>query len=128
MTVTAAKERRTRNEKALARFRRSTFARFALSYICLLVLVLLGIFGYMYTYVEREVRDRVLDSHINRLSRIAYQHEDYMNTMLNTALQMGLSPFIEPFDYATEPARAYQPPAADHGPVGDQPVFAIRFS
>ena len=94
-------------KKLFARFRRSTFARFALSYICLLVLVLLGIFGYMYTYVEREVRDRVLDSHINRLSRIAYQHEDYMNTMLNTALQMGLSPFIEPFDYATEPARAY---------------------
>ena len=61
----------------------------------------------MYTYVEREVRDRALGSHINRLSRIAYQHEDYMNTMLNTALQMGLSPFIEPFDYATEPARAY---------------------
>ncbi len=93
--------------KLFARLRRSTFARFALSYICLLVLVLVGFFGYMYGYVEREVRDRALDSHINRLSRIAYQHEDYMNTMLNTALQMGLSPYIEPFSYAQEPARAY---------------------
>lgn len=87
---------------------RSTFARYVLSYVMLLVLVIAGLFGYMYYYVDGEVRSQTIDSQINRLTRIAYQHESQLNSMLNTAEQIGLSPFIEPFRYRDEPWRAYE--------------------
>lgn len=89
------------------RLRPSTFMRYALSYISLITLILAGLFGYMYFYVNREAQERLMANHVNRLSRIAYQHEGWVDTMLNTAVQIGLSPFIEPFSYAEEPARAY---------------------
>ena len=89
------------------RLRSSAFIRFALSYLLMLAIVLLCVFSYMYVYVEREVRDSTLTSHVNRLSRIAYQHEDYLTTILNSAVQMGLSPDIQPFVFDETPQRAY---------------------
>ena len=94
-------------KRFLGRVRSSTFARYVLSYISLLVLILAGLFGYMYFYTDGEVRQRVVNNQVNRLSRIAFEHDDWLNTMLNTAVQIGLSPYIEPFAYQQEPARAY---------------------
>lgn len=85
----------------------SVFMRYALSTITLLAVMVMGIFGYLYIYVDKEAREKTVTNHVNRLSRIAYQHEDYLSTMLNTAVQMGLSPFIEPFHYEEEPNKAY---------------------
>lgn len=93
--------------RMLSRWRPSTFVRYALSYIGLLALVLSVLIGYMCVNMDREVRQRVLDSQINRLSRIAFQHEEYLSSMLNTAEQIGLSPFIEAFSFEEEPWRAY---------------------
>lgn len=89
------------------RLQTSTFIRYTLSYITLLAVVMTCLFAYMYFYVNSEVRERTIDSQVNRLSRIAMLHEDYLSTMMNTAVQMGLSPFIEPFRYDQEPAKAY---------------------
>lgn len=89
------------------RFQLSTFFRYTLSYITLLAVILTGIFGYMYFYVNNEVRSRTVDSHVNRLNRIAMLHEDHLSSMMNTAVQMGLSPSIEPFQYSREPQKAY---------------------
>lgn len=89
------------------RIRTSTFVRFALSYLLMLTVVLTCVFSFMYVYVHREVRDKILDNQINRLSRIADQHENYLSSMLNSAVQMGLSPVIQPFVYAQAPDRAY---------------------
>ena len=89
------------------RLRSSAFIRYALSYLTILTIVLACMFSYMFFYVEREVRDRTLNSHVNRLSRIAYQHEDYLTTILNSAVQMGLSPDIQPFVFEESPQRAY---------------------
>lgn len=94
-------------KRLFGRMRSSTFVRYVLSYISLLALILAGLFGYMYFYVDGEVRQRVVTNQVNRLSRIAFQHDDWLNTMLNTAVQIGLSPYIEPFSYQQEPARAY---------------------
>ncbi len=90
-----------------ARLRTSLITRYALSYISVIALVLSGLFGYMYFYVATEVRDKAIDNHVNRLNRVVYQHENYMDTMLNTAVQIGLSPFIEAFDFETTPSKAY---------------------
>ncbi len=91
----------------LRRLRSSAFIRYALSYLTILTIVLACMFGYMFFYVEQEVRGRTLNSHVNRLSRIAYQHEDYLTTILNSAVQMGLSPDIQPFLFEESPQKAY---------------------
>ena len=83
-----------------------------LSMICglallMLVIVLGAVFSYLFVYVRQEVRDKVLANQVNRLSRIASLNENYLSAMLNSAVQMGLSPVIQPFVYAEEPARAY---------------------
>lgn len=93
--------------RTLTKWRASAFVRYALSYLSLLAIVLAVAIGYMCCYVDREVRNKTLESQINRLSRIAFQHEEYISAMLNTAEQIGLSPFIEPFSFEEEPWRAY---------------------
>ena len=89
------------------RIRTSTFVRFALSYLIMLTIVLTSVFGFMFVYVHTEARDKTLDNQINRLNRIADQHENYLASMLDSAVQMGLSPVIQPFVYDEAPDRAY---------------------
>ena len=89
------------------RIRTSTFLRFALPYLLMLAVVLLCLFCYMFFYVEAEVRDNTLESHVNRLGRISEQHEGYIASMLNSAIQMGLSPVIQPFMFDETPGQAY---------------------
>lgn len=89
------------------RLRMSTFLRFACSYLLMLALILSVLFSYMYTFVQREVQQRTLVSQHNRLARIAYQHEDHLKSMVNTAVQIGLSPAITPFSRQLSPDRAY---------------------
>lgn len=93
--------------KRLRRRRTSTFVRYALSYVTLLTIVLTVVFGYMYIYVGGEVRGKATANHVNRLNRVAFQHEAYLSSMLNTAMQIGLSPYIEPFSYWEDPTKAY---------------------
>ena len=88
--------------------RLSTFARYVVSYMLVLLLALSALFLYMYVYMNREVRAQVISNGINRLSRIAYQHEGYLDNMLNTAEQIGFSPYLQPFSYRDEPWRAYE--------------------
>lgn len=88
--------------------RLSTFARYVFSYMLVLMLVLSALFLYMFVYTNREVRAQSIANGINRLSRIADQHESYLDNMLNTAEQMGLSPYMQPFRYRDEPWRAYE--------------------
>lgn len=90
------------------RLRSSTFSRFVMACMLPMLLVLLALFSYLYYRVNQDVRDKVLDSQINRLNRIAYQNETYVSSMLNSAEQIGLSPFIEPFVYEQEPHKAYE--------------------
>ena len=90
------------------RIRISAFARYAVSYLLMLVLVLTCVFSYMFFYVRREVRDKALESQINRISRISDQHEAYLSAMIDSAVQLGLSPAIQPFIYEKEPAQAYE--------------------
>lgn len=61
--------------------RLSTFARYVVSYMLVLLLALSALFLYMYVYMNREVRAQVISNGINRLSRIAYQHEGYLDNM-----------------------------------------------
>ena len=65
--------------------RSSVFIRYALSYIAVVLLLFFSITGYLYIRLSNRARENFIDNQINRLSRIAGQHENYISAMLNTA-------------------------------------------
>ncbi len=85
----------------------TVFIRYALSYTAVVLTLFFSIAGYLYVRTSRLARQNLIDGQINRLARIASQHESYISAMLNTAEQIGLSPHIEPFRYDAEPWKAY---------------------
>ena len=97
-----------KKNKLTTSHRLSTFARYFFSYLLVSLMILGALFFYMYFYTSREVRTQSVSNGMNRLSRIADQHESYLDNMLNTAEQIGLSPYLQPFQYQEEPWRAYE--------------------
>ena len=96
--------------KALTKLRNrvsSVFIRYALSYMAVVLVLFASIMAYLYVQSAQQAREGIIDNQINRLTRIASQHEGYISAMLNTAEEIGLSPHIEPFSYDQEPWRAY---------------------
>ena len=85
----------------------TVFIRYALSYTAVVLTLFFSIAGYLYARISSHARQNLIDGQINRLTRIASQHESYISSMLNTAEQIGLSPHIEPFRYDQEPWKAY---------------------
>ncbi len=85
----------------------SVFLRYALSYTLVVLVLFSGICVYLYRLTARQVRENIVSAQINRLTRIAIQHEDYISSMLNTAAEIGLNPHIEAFRYDLEPWKAY---------------------
>lgn len=87
--------------------RSSIFIRYALSYIAVVLLLFFSITGFLYVRLSGQARRELIDNQMNRLSRIAGQHETYISAMLNTAEEIGFSPYIEFFRYDEEPWKAY---------------------
>ena len=87
--------------------RRSIFIRYALSYMLVLLLLFAGLTLYLVHASQRQVQQDIITGQINRLTRIAIQHEGSISAMLSTAEAIGLSPHIEPFRFAEEPWKAY---------------------
>ena len=85
----------------------SVFMRYALSYTLVVLALFSGVTFYLYRLTTQQVRENIVNAQINRLTRIAIQHEGYISSMLNTAEEIGLSPHIEPFRYDREPWKAY---------------------
>ncbi len=81
--------------------------RYALSYTAVVLVLFSGILAYMYRVTVRQVRENIENTQINRLTRIAIQHEGYISSMMNTAEEIGLSPQIEAFRYDSAPWKAY---------------------
>ena len=71
--------------------------RYALSYMLVVLMLFSVTTVYLYGRTSDQVRQGIIDSQINRLTRIADQHEGYISSMLNTAEEIGLSPHIEAF-------------------------------
>ncbi|MBQ9251685.1 MAG: helix-turn-helix transcriptional regulator [Clostridia bacterium] len=88
--------------------RRSIFIRYALSYTLVLLVLFSGISAYLLYTSQRQIQERMVETQINRLTRIAMQHESAISAMISTAEEMGLSPQIEGFSYEKEPWKAYE--------------------
>ena len=86
----------------------SVFLRYALSYTLIIVLIFLGLTLYLVHETELQVIRDTAAAQVNRLTRIALQHENAIAAMQNTAEEIGLSPNMEPFNYRQEPWKAYQ--------------------
>ncbi len=84
------------------------FLRYLLSYALVVMLLFIGITVYLSAQTRQQVQDTMVSAQINRLTRIAIRHEDYISSMLSTAEEIGLSPHIESFDYTKEPWKAYE--------------------
>ena len=87
--------------------KRSVFMRYALSYTLAVLILFSGISAYLYQLTSRQVQENIVNAQINRLTRIAIQHEGYISSMINTAEEIGLNPHIEVFRYGEEPWKAY---------------------
>ena len=87
--------------------RRSIFIRYALSYTLVLLILFTGISFYLARTTQRQIQDSMVEAQVNRLTRIAMQHENAISAMVSTAEEMGLSPHIEPFSYERDPWKAY---------------------
>lgn len=81
--------------------------RYALSYTLVVLVLFSGVTVFLYRMTEQQVRESIVSTQINRLTRIAIQHEGYISSMMNTAEEIGLSPHIESFRYDREPWKAY---------------------
>lgn len=85
----------------------SVFMRYSLSYTLVVLVLFSGISVYLYRLTQQQVQESIVNTQINRLTRIAMQHESYIASMLNAAEEIGLSPYIEAFHYEQEPWKAY---------------------
>lgn len=85
----------------------NAFLKFAVSYVIVILLVLLFFFIFYAVNTRNSAREETVNSQLNRLARIAQHNEEILSMMQNTADQMGVSPFVEPFVFAEHPDRAY---------------------
>jgi len=86
----------------------SSILRFALGYLLVIGLIFAGFSLYTYYSYRGAMRKEVVESGLNKLNRLCYQHERYIDAIVNTAEQMSLSPYVKPFRLADHPERAYE--------------------
>lgn len=86
---------------------RSTFMRYILSYLLLIVLLFAGVTLFMYRHYTRLVFDTAATAAANKLSHIRYQHESELGALHSIAEHLSLSASVEPFRFDAEPQKAY---------------------
>ncbi|MGI5899542.1 MAG: helix-turn-helix domain-containing protein [Christensenellales bacterium] len=85
----------------------SIFFRYLLSYAAIMTVLLSGVTIYMNRYYYNEFRSSAISQNINTLSRIRYENESNISTMITIGNQMALSPYIAPFRFEENPENAY---------------------
>jgi AraC-like DNA-binding protein len=78
-----------------------------ISYAAIMAVLFIGVGIYMSNSYLTTIRGNMVESNINKLGRIRYQHEENLTTLLSVGREIGLSPYIKPFRLMEEPMRAY---------------------
>ena len=89
--------------KHIKRMLHSTLVRYMVTYSAILCLLFTGVAVYMSRQTANTLRTNLIESNINRLAKIKTENERYINTALNTANQITLSPQIVPFRFLDNP-------------------------
>lgn len=85
---------------------KSTFVRYTLSYVIIMMLLLSSIMVYMYLYYQNSIYDNIEGSQTNRLASVRHQSEGYVRLMTGIANHLGMTAASSPFDYDASPAKA----------------------
>ncbi|MBE5792649.1 MAG: helix-turn-helix transcriptional regulator [Clostridiales bacterium] len=85
---------------------KSTFVRYTLSYVVIMMLLLTSIMVYMYSYYQNSIYDNTRDSQTNKLASVRHQSEGYVRMLSGIANQLGMTAAREPFDFDASPAKA----------------------
>ncbi len=86
---------------------RSVYLRYMLSYAAIMLILFIAISIYMNNYYSNSIREEIIESNINTLSRIRYENEANISAAINTGNQVGLSPYISAFKFSEEPWKVY---------------------
>ncbi len=85
----------------------SILLRYMISYAAIMAVLFVGVGIFMSNTYVNSIRANTVESNINKLGRIRYQHEANLTTLLSVGRQIGLSPYIRSFKFSKEPMRAY---------------------
>ncbi len=85
----------------------SILLRYMISYAAVMAVLFIGVGIYMNNTYTNTVRANTIESNINKLGKIRYQHEANLTTLLSVGRQIGLSPYTRSFKLAQSPMRAY---------------------
>ncbi len=85
---------------------KSTFVRYMLSYILILIVLITCIVAYMYTHFQKTIYENTQNSQMNRLASVRFQSENQMNALVNIAERLALSDAAQPFSYRENPHMA----------------------
>ena len=85
---------------------KSTFVRYTLSYVIIMMLLLTSIMVYMFSYYQSSIYDTTRDSQTNKLASVRHQSEGYVRMMNGIASQLGMTAAKESFDYDASPSKA----------------------
>ena len=85
----------------------SILLRYMISYAAIMAVLFVGVGIYMNNTYVSSIRANTVESSINKLGKIRYQHEEKLATLLSVGRQIGLSPYIRSFKFSQEPMRAY---------------------
>ena len=85
---------------------KSTFVRYTLSYVIIMMLLLTSIMVYMYSYYQNSIYDNTEGSQTNKLASVRHQSEGYVRMMTGIANHLGMTAASSPFDYDAQPQKA----------------------
>jgi len=85
---------------------KSTFVRYTLSYVIIMMLLLTSIMVVMYKDYQSSIYSYIRDDQTNKLQNIHYQNEGYVRMLSGIANQLGLTAASESFSGESSPAKA----------------------
>lgn len=85
----------------------SVLLRYMISYAAIMAVLFVGVSIYMNNSYANTVRTNTVESNINRLAALRFQHEEKLDTLMSIGNQISLSYYISSFQLEEEPMKAY---------------------
>nr|HML46988.1 hypothetical protein [Clostridia bacterium] len=85
----------------------SILLRYVISYTAVLAVLFVGVGIYMNNAYANAIRADTVETNINKISAIRYQHEKELATLFSAGRQVGLSPYITSFKLLEKPMLAF---------------------
>ncbi len=94
-------------KRKLSMYIKSTLVRYMLSYVLIIMLLVLCIMVFTFSYYRDSMYETTVAYEINKLAVVGRQYESYARTLTAIAEQLSLSPDCKPFTFSEKPENAY---------------------